>query len=139
MGSGSSKPPPKTSNSTNTDQGGQKSVSNQQRISEGQSSSQGLTGSGQSSASQQVEAVGNSKIPQGTKQEGAPDKASSGKKNSSPGQKNQGQGSSGQQGSGPGGQQATERMEAASGQRNTAAQQSPGVVSRRVLVGRFCS
>lgn len=139
MGSGSSKPPPKTSNSKSTDQGGQKSVSYQQRIREGQSSSQGLTGSGQASASQQVEAVGNSKIPQGTKQEGAPDKTSSGKENSSPGQRNQGQGSTGQQRSGPGDQQATERMEAAGGQRSTAAQQSSSVVSHRVLVGGFCS
>lgn len=147
MGSGSSKPPPKTSNPTNTGRKAQNTGSNQQRISEGQSSSQGLTGSGQASASQQVEAAGNSKIPQGTKQEGAPDKTSSGKEGSSPGQRNQGQdltgqqrsGQGGQQRSGPGGQQATERMEAAGGQRNNAAEQSAGVVSHRVLVGGFCS
>lgn len=139
MGSGSSKPPPKTSNPTNTGLKAHNTGSNQQRISEGQSSSQGLTGSGQASASQQVEAAGNSKILQGTKQEGAPDKTSSGKEGSSPGQKNQGQDSTGQQRSGPGGQQATERMEAAGGQRNNAAEQSAGVVSHGVLVGGFCS
>lgn len=139
MGSGSSKPPPKTSNPTNTGRKAQNTGSNQQRISEGQSSSQGLTGSGQASASQQVEAAGNSKIPQGTKQEGAPDKTSSGKEGSSPGQRNQGQDLTGQQRSGPGGQQATERMEAAGGQRNNAAEQSAGVVSHGVLVGGFCS
>jgi hypothetical protein len=128
MGSGASKPPPKTKEQT--DKETSKSVNPQQANNPGQSSNQGLSSArtGQiSKTSNQKGQFGESSksSSQGTRQEGAPDRTVT-KKGDNSGR--QGQGAP-QQNSGHLDQQGQTKMYAASGQGNSASQQSSGNVS----------
>ncbi|XP_061187392.1 kinesin-like protein klp-3 [Saccostrea echinata] len=140
MGSGASKPPPKTKEESDRGKeatGSTRSNPNQVTSQGGQSSNQGSTSvrSGQNLGQREAGRSSDQQI-KGTKQRGEPDQSVTRRGDNSAVQENQGQEASNQR-SGQRGQQGQTRMEAASGFGNTAAQQSSGTGREDIIFETF--